>query len=110
MPQPAAALSPSSVQQQRLRFYSVCCGFVWIAGLSTISHGSESPSDLRGLGRHSDQLRSFSSVLMAWLAVALCRLFSMGLVKEGVDMEEGTLEIGMGESRVTRSKLARSVP
>jgi len=47
---------------------------------------------------------------MAWLAVALFRLFSMGLVKEGVDMEEGTLEIGMGESRVTRSKLARSVP
>jgi hypothetical protein len=34
----------------------------------------------------------------------------MGLVKEGVDMEEGTLEIGMGESRATRSKLARSVP
>jgi len=60
----------------------------------------------------SDQLRSFSSVLilMAWLAVAMCRLFSMGLVKEGVDMEEGTLEIGMGESRATRSKLARSVP
>ena len=58
----------------------------------------------------SDQLCSFSSVLMAWLAVALCRLFSMGLVKEGVDMEEGTLEIGMGESRATRSKLGCSVP
>lgn len=50
-----------------------------------------------------------SSVLMSWLAVALCRLFSMGLVKEGVDMEEGTLEIGMGESQATRSKLAYSV-
>lgn len=49
-----------------------------------------------------------SSVLMSWLAVALCRLFSMGLVKEGVDMEEGTLEIGMGESQATRSKLAYS--
>lgn len=57
---------------------------------------------------NSDQLRSFFSVLMAWLAVA--RFFSMGLVKEGIDMEEGTLEIGMGELLATRSKLARSIP
>ena len=35
----------------------------------------------------------------------------MGLVKDSADMEEGTLEIGMGESRLTsptRSELAQS--
>jgi len=44
-------------------------------------------------------------------AVARCRFFSMGLVKDSADMEEGTLEIGMGESRLTsptRSELAQS--
>jgi len=35
----------------------------------------------------------------------------MGLVKDSADMEEGTLEIGMGESRArsTRSELAQCV-
>jgi hypothetical protein len=42
----------------------------------------------------------------AAVAVTGCRFFIMGLVKEGADMEEGTLEIGMGESRVTRSVVA----
>jgi hypothetical protein len=32
---------------------------------------------------------------MVWLTVALCRLFSMGLVNEGIDMKEGNLEIGI---------------
>jgi hypothetical protein len=32
---------------------------------------------------------------MAWLAVALCSLFIVGLVKEGINMEEEYLEIGI---------------
>jgi hypothetical protein len=45
--------------------------------------------------RNLDQLCSISLVLMAWLAVALCSLFIVGLVKEGINMEEEYLEIGI---------------
>lgn len=45
--------------------------------------------------RNLDQLCCISLVLMAWLAVALCSLFIVGLVKEGINMEEEYLEIGI---------------